>query len=89
VSDDQAYIIDIRGLAPPPNVPPGPGTTPARAGLLGRPWVGIRFDCCGIYSRIYRDADGAAYHGRCPRCLRQVRLRVGAGGTCCRFFVAE
>ncbi len=60
-----------------------------RASLQGRPWVGIRFDCCSVYARIYRNPEGTAYRGRCPRCLRSIRLAVGAGGTSARFFVAE
>jgi len=59
------------------------------AGLQGRPWVGIRFDCCGVYARVYRNREGTAYRGRCPRCLRAITLMVGPGGTDARFFVAE
>lgn len=58
-------------------------------GLRGRPWVGIRFDCCDVYTRVYRSRDGTAYRGACPRCSRQVTLSVGPGGTDSRFFIAE
>ena len=54
-----------------------------------RPWVGILFECCGVYARVYRNPEGTTYLGRCPRCLRRVRLRVGPGGTMSRFFRAE
>ena len=57
--------------------------------LRGRQWVGIRFDCCDIYTRVYRNVEGTAYVGRCPQCLRGVRLRVGPDGTDSRFFVAQ
>lgn len=51
-----------------------------------RPFIGIQWDCCGAYTRVYREADGKAYLGRCPRCGKRVRLLVEAGGTDHRFF---
>ena len=53
-----------------------------------RSYLGIMFECCGVYARIYKNKEGTAYVGRCPRCLKQVRIRVGEGGTSCRFFRA-
>ena len=57
--------------------------------LQGRPWLGIHFDCCNVYTRVYRNREGTAYRGRCPRCMRSLTLRVGSSGTDARFFVAE
>ncbi|MDD3593414.1 MAG: hypothetical protein PHX18_02185 [Candidatus Gastranaerophilales bacterium] len=52
----------------------------------GRKYLGIQFDCCGVYSRIYQNKEGSAYVGRCPGCLRTVRIKIGEGGTSARFF---
>ena len=57
--------------------------------FVGRPWVGVHFNCCAVYARIYRNAEGTAYRGVCPSCRRAVTLRVGSEGTDARFFVAE
>lgn len=80
---DPDYILDIGQLretetesSTPPN-------------LAGRPWIGMRFDCCGVYTRIYRNSEGTHYLGHCPRCLKKVRLAVGPGGVSSRFFTAE
>jgi hypothetical protein len=54
-----------------------------------RPSLSVHFACCGVYTRIYRCADGSAYHGRCPRCLRTIAFRVGEGGIDSRFFVVH
>lgn len=81
--DQPPYRLDIEGL----NDPHGQGD--AAPGLSGRPWIGIRFDCCGAYTRLYRNPEGTAYAGHCPRCLRRVTLRIGPDGTDARFFVAE
>ena len=51
-----------------------------------RQFLGIWFDCCGTYGRIYKSKDGTAYRGRCPKCLRPVTVRVGGEGTDRRFF---
>ncbi|MBI1825487.1 MAG: hypothetical protein HY287_10030 [Planctomycetes bacterium] len=83
MSDDRAYKLDIPGLSP------SHGDESARASDGKRPWVGVRFDCCCVYTRVYRDADASAYEGRCPKCGRKVRLVVGPKGTRARFFAAE
>ena len=77
------YYLDINGLKETSDGDREP------TALRNRPWVGIRFDCCGFYARVYRSADGTVYRGACPRCQRHVTLRVGPDGTDARFFVAE
>jgi|CXWL01.1.fsa_nt_gi hypothetical protein len=77
------YFLDIKDLGDQ-----GQGSNPVFAGA-GRPWVGIRFECCSVYTRVYRNPEGTAYLGYCPRCLKKVRLAVGPGGVSSRFFKAE
>jgi len=55
----------------------------------GRPYLGIYFRCCRIYYRIYKNRSGTAYEGCCPRCRRRISIKIGAGGTTERFFVAQ
>jgi hypothetical protein len=55
----------------------------------GRPFIGVYFECCGLYARIYRDREAAEYAGRCPKCLAMVRASVGPGGTTQRIFRAK
>lgn len=66
-----------------------PEREPASEGLAPRPFVGIQFDCCGVYARVYRQSDAREYVGRCPKCLAVVRLRVGRDGVSTRFFRAS
>ena len=92
------YILDIKGLSPkgtPSSPASTPATPPARdsdpstsKSLTGRPWLAIQWKCCTTYSRVYRNAAGDAYEGRCPRCGKPVRVKVGEGGTSSRFFEA-
>ncbi len=83
MSDEPDYILDL-------SVSEGEGAPPDRpAEPAGRNWIGIRFDCCGVYVRIYKNRAGTAYEGACPRCARQVHVAVGAGGTNQRLFRAS
>lgn len=54
-----------------------------------RPFVGIRFECCRTYGRIYRNPEKTAYTGNCPKCHAKVRIPIGSGGTSARFFNAN
>jgi hypothetical protein len=62
---------------------------PASASPAARPFLSVLFNCCRVYQRIYRNNDGTAYEGRCPRCAKPVRFPVGPGGTDSRTFVVE
>ena len=58
---------------------------PSKPNDPGRPFLGVHFECCGVYARIYRKPGTASYRVRCPKCLRVLVVGVGAGGTDTRF----
>ena len=78
MSDPRDYKLDISSL---PNSDGAQRPTPA-----GRPYLSVLFECCGVYQRIYKSADGAAYRGACPKCGLPVNFAVGEAGTSARFF---
>lgn len=59
------------------------------AGEEKKKYLGILFECCGVYGRIYKNKDETAYVGRCPKCLRTIRVPIGEGGSGQRFFRAR
>lgn len=82
-SDETAPRLDIveaSGLEP---------TSSASTSTSKRPWIGVQFECCDVYQRIYRAADAEAYEGHCPACGCHVRVRVGAEGMNTRFLRAR
>jgi hypothetical protein len=54
-----------------------------------RRYVGVHFNCCDVYTRIYINRQQTAYVGHCPRCSRRVELKIGPGGTDARFFTVH
>ena len=73
------YILDVGGLK---SREPASGVANSR----NRPWLAIRWRCCEVYSRIYQNRATTAYEGRCPKCGRDLSVRIGAEGTTHRFF---
>jgi hypothetical protein len=52
-------------------------------------FLGVQFECCGVYSRVYKNRAGDAYEGRCPRCMKRVSVGIGPDGGSARFFTAR
>lgn len=65
------------------------GEPPAAAATADRPFLSIYFRCCSVYQRIYKTADGTAYAGCCPRCLKPLRVGIGSDGCAARTFTAQ
>ena len=81
--DDRDYKLDLSSASAGDAAVQQPATG---ANASARPFISVQFDCCNVYLRIYRSADGAAYRGRCPRCGKPVSFAVGPGGTDARVF---
>jgi hypothetical protein len=54
-----------------------------------RPFIGIHFKCCHVYSRIYLNKAKTAFVGWCPKCAAKAEIRVSPTGSKSRFFLAE
>ena len=81
--DDRDYKVDLSTAA---SGDATPDASTAADAPTNRPFISVQFDCCNVYLRIYRSADGTAYRGRCPRCGQTVHFAVGPGGTDSRTF---
>ena len=44
-------------------------------------FLGIMFECCNVYRRIYINKGGNAYEGRCPKCFGRIKVAIGPYGT--------
>jgi len=54
-----------------------------------RPFIGVIFKCCNVYSRIYINKEKNAFNGRCPKCGAKMEVLISPTGTKSNFFVAE
>lgn len=56
---------------------------------IKRKFLGVVFECCRVYARVYINREQTAYQGGCPRCGKRVEVKIGPGGTQTRFFTAS
>ena len=63
--------------------------SPAQSEKGTRPFLGVSFAACRVYGRLYKNREGTAYVGRCPRCGKSVQVPIGAHGTAQRFFIVD
>ncbi|MCC5833691.1 MAG: hypothetical protein JJU20_03070 [Opitutales bacterium] len=49
-----------------------------------RPFLGVHYTTCATYGRLYKNDEGNAYEGRCPRCGHFFRVRIAPGGASTR-----
>ena len=53
-----------------------------------RPFIGMYWKCCRVYSRIYLNKKRDAFVGWCPKCTKKVEVRVSPDGSDSSFFTA-
>ena len=78
---DKGQHLDLSSGGEPGN----PAGKPPKGGQF----LGVHFECCDIYSRVYPNRERTAYVGHCPRCAKRVEFKIGQGGTDSRFFRAH
>ena len=102
MAEEPDYILDFSSKAigqgqPADSAASAPGDAPveavpdqqdAPAQPSHRKWIGVHFKCCDVYSRIWRNREGTAYAGYCPRCNRKIQAQIGPDGVSARFFTA-
>ena len=50
------------------------------------PFIGVSWECCKAYSRVYLNKKRTAYVGWCPKCGKRVQLDLSPTGSKSRFF---
>ncbi len=79
--------LDIESVKPKGSAPP-PAKQATDPADEKRRFLSILFRCCSTYGRLYVNAEGSHYVGRCPKCGARTKARIGRGGTDQRIFEA-
>ncbi|MBM3216708.1 hypothetical protein FJZ36_17565 [Candidatus Poribacteria bacterium] len=66
-----------------------PETPPNKPTRAKRPFLGITFECCNVYQRVYLNKDRTAFVGGCPKCGKRLTVKVDPNGERGRFFSAR
>ena len=53
-----------------------------------RPYIGMLFRCCHVYTRIYLNRTGTAFVVHCPKCGARATIKAAPGGSKARFWTA-
>ncbi|HSG99881.1 MAG TPA: hypothetical protein VLB27_07525 [candidate division Zixibacteria bacterium] len=57
-----------------------------QTGRPKREFVGVHFNCCNVYSRIYLNPQRPRQYGWCPRCGARVEIVLSPTGSDKKFF---
>lgn len=54
-----------------------------------KPFLGMYFKCCRVYSRLYLNKQQTAFVGWCPKCAAKAEVKISAEGSSEKFFIAD
>ena len=53
-----------------------------------RDFIGVQFDCCKTYTRVYLKDGGRSQIAHCPKCGKPFTIRFSPSGTDDVFWIA-
>ena len=54
-----------------------------------RPFIGVLFECCHVYTRVYANKERTAFVGWCPKCAKKLEVEISPTGSTERIFRAR
>lgn len=52
-------------------------------------FLSLYWECCHVFSRVYKSDDGKSYQGNCPKCRIGISVPIGPDGTTRRCFKVQ